>query len=41
MRTSYYVALRRGDTIDKVSPERLRTIGRVTALVALEMAAGR
>ncbi len=29
------------DTIDKVSADRLRTIGRVAALVALEMAAGR
>jgi Zn-dependent M28 family amino/carboxypeptidase len=29
------------DTIDRVTPERLRTIGRVAALVALEMAAGR
>jgi hypothetical protein len=29
------------DTIDKISAERLRTIGRVAALVALEMAAGR
>jgi peptidase M28-like protein len=29
------------DTIDKITPEHLRTIGRVAALVALEMAAGR
>jgi hypothetical protein len=29
------------DTIDKVSADRLRTIGRIAALVALEMAAGR
>lgn len=29
------------DTIDKITPDRLRTIGRVAALVALEMAAGR
>lgn len=29
------------DTLDKVTAERLRTIGRVAALVALEMAAGR
>ncbi len=29
------------DTIDAITPERLRTIGRVAALVALEMAAGR
>ena len=29
------------DTLDKVTAERLRTIGRIAALVALEMAAGR
>jgi hypothetical protein len=29
------------DTIDKITVERLRTIGRIAALVALEMAAGR
>jgi hypothetical protein len=29
------------DTIEKILPERLRTIGRVAALVVLEMAAGR
>ena len=29
------------DTIDKITPERLTTIGRVAALVVLEMAAGR
>jgi len=29
------------DTIDKITAERLRTIGRVAALVTLEMAAGR
>jgi hypothetical protein len=30
-----------GDTLDKVTADRLRTIGRIAALVALEMAAGR
>jgi hypothetical protein len=29
------------DTIEKILPDRLRTIGRVAALVVLEMAAGR